>query len=107
QYSRSFWHYRLGSAGLIIASVILVLTAFSAQLFLTAAEQFMTSDARVLASHAISSEARTALRDSNAARFLALREASMHQTVERYFQRQGEWSADDSPSLASMIVSED
>ncbi|WP_437505151.1 DUF262 domain-containing protein [Sorangium sp. So ce1099] len=66
-----------------------------------------TSDARVLASHAISSEARAALRDGNAARFLALREAALHQTVERYFQRQGEWSADDSPSLASMIVSED
>ena len=40
-YSRSFWHYRLGSVGLIIAFVILALTAFSAQLFLTAAEQFV------------------------------------------------------------------
>lgn len=41
EYSRSFWHYRLGSAGLIIASVILALTAFSAQLFLTGVEQFI------------------------------------------------------------------
>ncbi|WP_437633470.1 DUF262 domain-containing protein [Sorangium sp. So ce854] len=65
------------------------------------------SDARTLASHAISPEAQAALRDGNASRFLALREASLQQTVERYFQRQGEWSADDSPSLASMIVSED
>ncbi|MGK4008727.1 DUF262 domain-containing protein [Sorangium sp. So ce1036] len=66
-----------------------------------------TSDARTLASHAISTEAQAALRDGDAARFLALREAALQKTVERYFQRQGEWSADDSPSLASMIVSED
>ncbi len=40
-YSRSFWHYRLGSMMLIIASVVLALTAFSAQVVLTAIEQFV------------------------------------------------------------------
>jgi hypothetical protein len=43
----------------------------------------------------------------DAARFLKLRETTLWQTVKRYFERQGEWNADDSPSLSSMIVSED
>ena len=41
KYSRSFWHYRLGSVGIIVVAVILALTAFSAQVTLTAAEQFV------------------------------------------------------------------
>lgn len=41
-YSRSFLHYRLGSVAITILSVILALTAFSAQVVLTAAEQFVT-----------------------------------------------------------------
>jgi len=41
RYSRAFWHYRLGSIGIIIFSVILALTAFSAQVFVTAVEQFV------------------------------------------------------------------
>ncbi|TVV74384.1 YihY/virulence factor BrkB family protein [Sphingomonas solaris] len=40
-YSRAFWHYRLTSAAMIIVSVILALAAFSAQVMLTAAEQFI------------------------------------------------------------------
>jgi membrane protein len=40
-YSRAFWHYRLTSAALIVFSVILALTAFSAQALLTAAEQLV------------------------------------------------------------------
>nr|WP_207796669.1 YihY/virulence factor BrkB family protein [Sphingomonas oleivorans] len=40
-YSRGFWHYRLGSLLMIIISVVLVLTAFSAQVVLTAAEEFV------------------------------------------------------------------
>ena len=40
-YSRAFWHYRLTSGALIIVSVILSLVAFSAQVLLTAAEQFI------------------------------------------------------------------
>jgi membrane protein len=40
-YSRAFWHYRLTSAAIIIVSVILALSAFSAQVLLTAAEQFV------------------------------------------------------------------
>jgi membrane protein len=42
QYSRAFWHYRLGSVAMIVVSVILVLTAFSAQIFLIAIEEFVT-----------------------------------------------------------------
>jgi membrane protein len=41
RYSRGFWHYRLGSIGIIVASVILALAAFSAQVFITAVEQFV------------------------------------------------------------------
>jgi len=40
-FSNPFWHYRLTSMGLIIISVILVMMAFSAQIVLTAAEQFL------------------------------------------------------------------
>ncbi len=40
-YSRAFWHYRLTSAAIIIVSVVLALAAFSAQVLLTAAEQFI------------------------------------------------------------------
>ena len=40
-YSRAFWHYRLTSAAIIIVSVVLALIAFSAQVLLTAAEQFV------------------------------------------------------------------
>ncbi len=36
--SRAFWHYRLGSLGAIIASVILAMIAFSAQVLVTAVE---------------------------------------------------------------------
>ncbi len=39
--SLPFWQYRLRSIGIIVAAVILMMTAFSAQVFLTAAEQFV------------------------------------------------------------------
>jgi len=39
--SRAFYHYRIGAAFITIGSVILVLVAFSAQVALTAAEQFI------------------------------------------------------------------
>ncbi|MBY8822514.1 YihY/virulence factor BrkB family protein [Sphingomonas colocasiae] len=41
RYSRPFWEYRLGSIGLIVGSVILVMIAFSFQVILLAAEQFI------------------------------------------------------------------
>lgn len=41
RFTRAFWRYRLASAAMIIASVILALTALSAQIFLTAIEQFI------------------------------------------------------------------
>ncbi|AGH50761.1 MULTISPECIES: YihY/virulence factor BrkB family protein [Sphingomonadales] len=40
-YSKAFWHYRLGSIGIIIVSVIATLVAFSMQVLLTAAEEFV------------------------------------------------------------------
>ena len=40
-YSNPFWQYRLTSMGIIIASVILVMIAFSVQVVLTAVEQFV------------------------------------------------------------------
>ena len=36
-----FWHYRLSSMGLIVGAVLLMMIAFSLQVLLTAAEQFM------------------------------------------------------------------
>lgn len=38
---RPFWHYRLWSIGLILASMILILVAFSFQIMLLAVEQFL------------------------------------------------------------------
>jgi membrane protein len=38
---RAFWHYRLSSLGAIIASVVLAMVAFSAQVMVTAAEDFV------------------------------------------------------------------
>ncbi len=40
-YSNPFWQYRLSSMGIIIAAVILMMTAFAAQVLMTAAEQFI------------------------------------------------------------------
>ena len=40
--SAAFWHYRLGSVGIIVVSVIMALTAFSMQVLLTAAEEFVS-----------------------------------------------------------------
>ena len=39
--SRAFWHYRLGSLGAIICSVVLAMVAFSAQVLVTAAEELV------------------------------------------------------------------
>jgi membrane protein len=40
-YSNPFWQYRLTSMGIIITAVMLMMTAFAAQVLLTAAEQFI------------------------------------------------------------------
>jgi membrane protein len=42
RYSKSFWHYRMTSAALIICSVVLTFLAFSVQLLLTGVEQFIS-----------------------------------------------------------------
>ena len=42
RYSRPFWEYRLGSIGLIVGSVVLVMVAFGFQVVLLAAEQFIS-----------------------------------------------------------------
>lgn len=41
RYSRPFWEYRLGSIGIIFASVILAMAAFSFQVVLVGVEQFI------------------------------------------------------------------
>ena len=40
-YSRPFWEYRLGSIGIIIASVIIAMIAFSASVLLSGVQQFV------------------------------------------------------------------
>ena len=40
-YSRPFWEYRLGSAGMIIASVIVAMMAFALSVFLSSIQQFL------------------------------------------------------------------
>lgn len=40
-YSKSFWHYRLYSIGLIVGAVLLLLLSFSAQVLVTAVDQFV------------------------------------------------------------------
>lgn len=40
-FSKPFWHYRLSSAAIIVGSVFLAMVAFSAQVLLTAAQQFV------------------------------------------------------------------
>ena len=40
-YSRPFWEYRLGSLGMIIASVILAMVAFSISIVLTGVQEFI------------------------------------------------------------------
>lgn len=42
QLMRSFWEYRLGAIGVIIGAVILLLLAFSFQVFITGVDQFVT-----------------------------------------------------------------
>jgi membrane protein len=39
-YSRPFWEYRLGSMGLIIGSVVILLVAFAVSVFLSSVQQF-------------------------------------------------------------------
>jgi membrane protein len=43
-YSRPFWEYRLGSLGMIFASVFLILIAFAFSVFLSSAEQFVSAN---------------------------------------------------------------
>jgi membrane protein len=40
-FSRPFWEYRLGSAGMIIAAVIVAMIAFAASIFLSGAQEFV------------------------------------------------------------------
>jgi len=42
QYSQAFWKYRLYSIGLIVGAVLLLLLSFSAQVLITAIDQFAT-----------------------------------------------------------------
>jgi membrane protein len=40
-FSRPFWEYRLGSAGMIIGSVIIAMTAFALSVFLSSVQEFV------------------------------------------------------------------
>lgn len=42
RFSKSFWHYRLYSIGIIVASVVLLMISFSAQVLVTAIDQLIT-----------------------------------------------------------------
>jgi len=42
-FSRPFWEYRLGSIGIIIASVVIAMVAFSLSVLLSGAQQFIIS----------------------------------------------------------------
>ena len=42
-YSRPFWEYRLSSVGIIVASVMIALTAFAVSIFLSSVERFVVS----------------------------------------------------------------
>jgi hypothetical protein len=64
------------------------------------------SEPAILAAHAISQPAHAALKRGDHAGFLAARSETLSGVVGRYFDRQAEWNADDSPSIASMIVEE-
>jgi hypothetical protein len=57
-----------------------------------------------LSSHAISRDAQAALRNGDVNRFLEIRKAALQNTIDRYFARQADWGADDSPSLESMTM---
>lgn len=49
----------------------------------------------------------TALRDGDDRSFLAERTRALLDTARAYFARCAEWGADDSPSLDSLVVTED
>ena len=43
-FSRPFWEYRLGSAGMIIGAVILAMVAFALSIFLSGVQQFLVDE---------------------------------------------------------------
>lgn len=66
-----------------------------------------TNSRAVLDSHCIGKNAQDALKRENFEAFLTLRGQALEKIVHQYFEKQAEWGADDSPSLASMIIEED
>lgn len=66
-----------------------------------------TNSRAVLDSHCIGKNAQDALKRENFEAFLTLRGQALEKIVHQYFEKQAEWDADDSPSLASMIIEED
>src|SRR5689334_11675551 len=48
-FSRPFWEYRLGSIGIIIASVLIAMIAFSASVLLSGVQQFLVARIPALA----------------------------------------------------------
>ena len=43
-FSRPFWEYRLGSAGMIVAAVVVAMMAFALSVFLSSIQQFLVSE---------------------------------------------------------------
>ena len=64
-------------------------------------------DVKVLASHAVTERAIEALRAGDEVAFLEERTRTLCSLMRQYFARRAEWGADDSPSLDSLIVTED
>jgi len=62
------------------------------------------TDPEILASHGISEEARQALRNGDAARFLSLRVAYLRPLFHRFFARHARWEEPDRPSLSSLLI---
>jgi hypothetical protein len=65
-----------------------------------------TNDPEVLASHAVSLEARAALLDGDSPRFLELRAATLKGIVARFLAARAEFGADDGPPVEALLVEE-
>lgn len=63
-----------------------------------------TTDTEILASHAVSEEARSALCASDSARFLHLRAGMLEGVVAQFLEARAEFGADDGPPTDSLVI---
>jgi hypothetical protein len=66
-----------------------------------------TVDADVLASHAVSGEAHSALISGDVERFLELRARAIDAHFREFFARKAQWHETDRPSVAALVISDD